>query len=94
MATYVIGDVQGCYDELQLLLQKINFDIQKDKLIFAGDIINKGPKSLETVNFIMSLGDSAQVILGNHEILFLAVSYNYLPSNNKNTFNDVIKAET
>lgn len=93
MATYVIGDVQGCYDELQLLLQKINFDIQKDKLIFAGDIINKGPKSLETVNFIMSLGDSAQVILGNHEILFLAVSYNYLPSNNKNTFNDVIKAE-
>lgn len=64
MATYVIGDVQGCYDELQLLLQKINFDIQKDKLIFAGDIINKGPKSLETVNFIMSLGDSAQVILG------------------------------
>lgn len=72
MATYVIGDVQGCYDELQLLLQKINFDIQKDKLIFAGDIINKGPKSLETVNFIMSLGDSAQVILGNHEILFFS----------------------
>ncbi|APC91967.1 MULTISPECIES: symmetrical bis(5'-nucleosyl)-tetraphosphatase [Francisella] len=93
MATYVIGDVQGCYDELQLLLHKIKFDIRKDKLIFAGDIINKGPKSLETINFIMSLGDSAQVTLGNHEILFLAVSYNYLPSNNKNTFNDIIKAK-
>ncbi|MDE4953388.1 metallophosphoesterase, partial [Francisella tularensis subsp. holarctica] len=49
MATYVIGDLQGCYDELQLLLQKINCDRQKDKLIFDGEIINKGPKSLETV---------------------------------------------
>lgn len=92
MATYVIGDVQGCYDELQLLLEKIHFDKQKDKLIFAGDIINKGPKSLETINFIMSLGNNAEMVLGNHEILFLAVSYNYLPSSSKNTFNDVIDA--
>lgn len=92
MATYVIGDVQGCYDELQLLLQKINFDKQQDKLIFAGDIINKGPKSLETIDFIMSLGDSAQTVLGNHDILFLAVSYNYLPPNNKDTFDDLLKA--
>ncbi|GAB4223940.1 MAG: symmetrical bis(5'-nucleosyl)-tetraphosphatase [Francisella sp.] len=93
MATYVIGDVQGCYDELQLLLKKIKFDREKDKLIFAGDIINKGPKSLETINFIMSLGKSAQIVLGNHEILFLASSYNYLPSSSKNTFNDILEAE-
>ncbi|WP_150466568.1 symmetrical bis(5'-nucleosyl)-tetraphosphatase [Francisella sp. SYW-9] len=92
MATYVIGDVQGCYDELQLLLHKINFDKQKDKLIFAGDLINKGPKSLETINFVMSLGDSARTVLGNHEILFLAVSYNYLPLSNKDTFDDILKA--
>ncbi|MBK2267918.1 symmetrical bis(5'-nucleosyl)-tetraphosphatase [Francisella philomiragia] len=93
MATYVIGDVQGCYDELQLLLQDVKFDKHKDKLIFAGDILNKGPKSLEIVNFIMSLGESAQVVLGNHEILFLAVSYNYLPSSSKNTFDDILKAK-
>lgn len=93
MATYVIGDVQGCYDELQLLLQDIKFNKHKDKLIFAGDILNKGPKSLETVNFIMSLGESAQVVLGNHEILFLAVSYNYLPSSSKNTFDNIVKAK-
>lgn len=92
MATYVVGDVQGCYDELLQLLYKINFDKQKDKLIFAGDIINKGPKSLETIDFIMSLGDSAQTVLGNHEILFLAVSYNYLPSSNKDTFDDLLNA--
>ena len=93
MATYVIGDVQGCYDELQLLLKKINFNRKNDKLIFAGDIINKGPKSLETINFIISLGKSAKVVLGNHEILFLAISYNYLPDNNKNTFDDILSSD-
>lgn len=92
MATYVIGDVQGCYDELKLLLKKIKFNSQRDKLIFAGDIINKGPKSLKTLNFIMSLKDSATIVLGNHEILFLAISYNYLPSSNKNTFDNILKA--
>lgn len=92
MATFVIGDVQGCYDELQLLLKKINFSSIKDKLIFAGDIINKGPKSLKTINFIMSLGDRAQLVLGNHELLFLAISYNYIPSSNKNTFDEILKA--
>lgn len=92
MATYVIGDVQGCYDELQLLLQKINFNKEIDKLIFAGDIINKGPKSLETIEFIMSLKENAQIVLGNHEILFLAISYNYLASKDKNTFDDILES--
>ncbi|TDT72832.1 bis(5'nucleosyl)-tetraphosphatase ApaH [Allofrancisella inopinata] len=92
MATYVIGDVQGCYDELQLLLEKIKFNKNTDKLIFAGDIINKGPKSLETINFVMSLKERAQLILGNHEILFLAISYNFLSSNNKHTFDEILNA--
>jgi len=92
MSTFVIGDVQGCYDELQLLLKKIDFSPSVDKLIFAGDIINKGPDSLKTINFIMSLGDSASMVLGNHEILFLAISYNYIPLGNKDTFNKLIKA--
>ncbi|MGQ4002462.1 symmetrical bis(5'-nucleosyl)-tetraphosphatase [Francisellaceae bacterium CB300] len=92
MATFVIGDVQGCYDELRLLLKKIDFSAANDKLIFAGDIINKGPDSLKTINFIMSLGSSASIVLGNHEILFLAISYNYIPSSNKNTFSKLLKA--
>ncbi|AJC49386.1 symmetrical bis(5'-nucleosyl)-tetraphosphatase [Allofrancisella guangzhouensis] len=92
MATYIIGDVQGCYDELQLLLEKIKFYKNTDKLIFAGDIINKGPKSLETINFIMSLREKAQLVLGNHEILFLAISYNFLPSSNKHTFDEILNA--
>jgi bis(5'-nucleosyl)-tetraphosphatase (symmetrical) len=92
MATFVIGDVQGCFDELQQLLKKIDFCKSKDTLIFAGDIINKGPESLKTINFIMSLGDSARLVLGNHEILFLGISYGYLPNSNKNTFDDILES--
>ena len=53
MSHYVIGDVQGCYDELMLLCKKIKFNPKKDKLIFAGDLVNRGPKSLEVLNFCL-----------------------------------------
>lgn len=72
MATYVIGDVHGCYEDLQKLLVKIDFNPKKDKLWFVGDIINRGPDSLKTLQFIMSLGDCVQMVLGNHEFHLLA----------------------
>lgn len=74
MATYVIGDVQGCFDELQGLLALVQFDPQKDKLWFAGDLINRGPKSLETLRFIKSLKD-VEVVLGNHDLHLIATYY-------------------
>ncbi len=72
MATYIIGDVHGCYDSLQKLLKKIDFQPNQDCLWFVGDVINRGPDSLKTLQFIMSLGDSAKMTLGNHEFHLLA----------------------
>lgn len=77
MARYVIGDVQGCFDELQQLLADINFNPQHDQLWFCGDLIARGPKSLATLRFVKSLGQSAITVLGNHDLNFLASCYGY-----------------
>ena len=71
MAHYVIGDVQGCYDELKLLCKKINFNPNKDLLIFAGDLVNRGPKSLEVLNFCLKNKKSVRAVLGNHDFYLL-----------------------
>jgi bis(5'-nucleosyl)-tetraphosphatase (symmetrical) len=93
MSTYAIGDVQGCYAELIKLLDKINFNSTKDQLWFVGDLVNRGPKSLEVLRFIKDLGDKCIVVLGNHDLHLLAVvqgAQKYMP---EDTFVDVLDAD-
>jgi bis(5'-nucleosyl)-tetraphosphatase (symmetrical) len=72
MSDYLIGDVQGCFDDLQLLLKKAKFSSDKDRLFFLGDVVNRGNKSLQTLRFIKDLGANAQMLLGNHDFHLLA----------------------
>jgi bis(5'-nucleosyl)-tetraphosphatase (symmetrical) len=73
MAHYFVGDVQGCYTELQLLLQKVAFNPSSDQLWAVGDLIARGTGSLATLRFFQSLQDSAKVVLGNHDLHLLAL---------------------
>lgn len=74
MNTYLIGDVQGCFDSLHTLLERINFNSDKDQLGFVGDLVNRGPKSLETLRFVQQLNNPF-IVLGNHDLHLMALYF-------------------
>ena len=92
MAVYAIGDIQGCYDPLRRLLDKLKYDPAQDKVWFTGDLVNRGPKSLKVLRFVRSLGDGAVAVLGNHDLHLLAVSEFPDRLRSKDTLDNILAA--
>jgi len=84
LSTYLIGDIQGCYDSLQRLLQKINFDPAADQLWLCGDLVNRGGQSLQVLRLLNSVSKSVSVTLGNHDLHLLASHDKYPHGNSGN----------
>lgn len=92
MAIYAIGDVQGCYSELCRLLEKIEFDPSMDTLWFCGDLVNRGPESLQTLRFVKSLGSSAITVLGNHDLHLLALHHGVKKVRDTSCLKEILKS--
>lgn len=92
MTIWAIGDIQGCYDSFRQLLDQCRFDPANDQLWLVGDLVNRGPKSLETLRFVRSLGQSAVTVLGNHDLYLLMVAVGAVPRRGKDDTLDPIFA--
>lgn len=92
MATYAIGDIQGCYEPLQCLLERIAFNPELDKLWLVGDLINRGPDSLATLRFLYSIRSAVEFVLGNHDLHFIAVAYGLRKKSQNDTLDALLNA--
>lgn len=93
MATYAIGDIQGCYRSFRELLDLCRFDPAQDRLWLVGDLVNRGPDSLATLRFIRDLGEAAITVLGNHDLYLLMVAAGGAPRRGKDdTLGDILAA--
>lgn len=91
MSTYVVGDIQACYDGLRELLDKVSFSADRDRLYAVGDLIGRGPKPLQTLQFLHALEDSFDCVLGNHDLHFLAVSQGIKKSKPKDRYESILE---
>jgi len=89
---FAIGDVQGCYQELRALLARLKFSPDRDQLWFVGDLVNRGPDSLESLRFVRALADNALTVLGNHDLHLLAVALGSRRRRSADTLDEVLAA--
>ena len=92
MATYAIGDIQGCFETLTRLLERFRFDPRKDRLWLVGDLVNRGPRSLEVLRWAHGLGDRVTAVLGNHDLNLLAVAAGVRKGKPRDTLEEVLVA--
>jgi bis(5'-nucleosyl)-tetraphosphatase (symmetrical) len=93
MPTYVVGDLQGCLDPLLSLLQDVEFCPKKDNLWLVGDLVNRGPQSLETLRYLYSIRDCVTSVLGNHDLHLIAIYYGKKKHSNSDTLMDIVNAD-
>ncbi|WP_062260697.1 symmetrical bis(5'-nucleosyl)-tetraphosphatase [Endozoicomonas arenosclerae] len=92
MTVYAVGDIQGCYEPLRRLLDKVQFKPGRDQLWVAGDMVNRGPDSLATLRYLKSLGSNCTAVLGNHDLHLLAVAARVRRTKKKDTFGPLLSA--
>ena len=92
MATYVVGDLQGWLTPLEKLLASVKFNLDKDKLWVVGDMVNRGPESLESLRYLYYLRDNLEVVLGNHDLHLLAVAAGYKKASSSDTLSEILSA--
>ena len=92
MTDYAVGDIQGCLQTLQYLLEKVSFNPEKDMLWSVGDVVNRGPESLETLRFCYKLGSNFRMVLGNHDLHLLAVASGKKKASRSDTFGEILNA--
>ena len=93
MATYAIGDIQGCLIPFKRLLDQISFDSKTDQLWLVGDLVNRGPDSLGLLRFVRNFGDTVRMVLGNHDLFLLAAAEGITTMRHKDTIQDVLAAK-
>ncbi|WP_430447102.1 MAG: symmetrical bis(5'-nucleosyl)-tetraphosphatase [Pseudomonas piscis] len=92
MATYAVGDLQGCLEPLQCLLEQVAFDPTRDRLWLVGDLVNRGPQSLETLRYLHSIRESLVCVLGNHDLHLLAAWRNIERLKKSDTLREILQA--
>lgn len=92
MATYAVGDLQGCLEPLECLLQQVAFDPSRDTLWLVGDLVNRGPQSLETLRFLYGIRESLVCVLGNHDLHLLAAGHNIERLKRSDTLREILQA--